>query len=67
MVMYLKPKSYKEGLKCPEWKSTMQKELGALNANDTWELVTFTTSHVVINYKWFFRVKLLVDGTLEKI
>ena len=44
----------------------MQVELQALEANNTWVLTDLPVSKQVIGCKWVYKIKLKLDGTLEK-
>lgn len=44
----------------------MEKELKALEANNTWELVPLPKGKRAIGCKWVFKIKLKADGTLER-
>ena len=44
----------------------MQKEIEALNNNNTWDLVDLPAGKRAISSKWVYKVKLKSDGTLER-
>ncbi|GAA0153052.1 transmembrane signal receptor [Lithospermum erythrorhizon] len=44
----------------------MHKELAALEANDTWEVVDLPPNHKPIGCKWVFRLKYKQDGSVDK-
>ncbi|GAA0143380.1 transmembrane signal receptor [Lithospermum erythrorhizon] len=44
----------------------MHKELSALEANDTWEVVDLSPNHKPIGCKWVFRLKYKQDGSIDK-
>lgn len=44
----------------------MNKELAALEANHTWELVHLPPSKRLVGCKWVYKVKLHVDGKVER-
>lgn len=44
----------------------MQEEFSALQHNDTWDLVSFSSSMNLIGCKWMFRVKYNPDGSILK-
>ena len=60
------PKSYQDAATKTEWKIAMQKELQALDANNTRELVPLPSGKKAIGSKWIYKVKLKSDGILEK-
>ena len=43
----------------------MDKEIGALEINDTWTLTPLPPSKTPIGCKWVYRFKYLPDGTIE--
>ena len=45
----------------------MQKQIEALMANNTWELVSLPAGKKAISSKWVYKVKLHSDGTLERL
>ena len=44
----------------------MDKEIEALERNQTWEIVTLPIGNKAIGCKWVFKVKLKANGTLER-
>jgi len=66
LEQYTEPKSYEEAAKKPEWIQAMQKEIEALNNNNTWDLVDLPAGKRTISSKWVYKVKLKSDGTLER-
>ena len=44
----------------------MDKEIEALEVNNTWTLTPLPLGKSVIGYKWVYRVKYLPDGTIER-
>ncbi|KAL8112935.1 hypothetical protein AgCh_020304 [Apium graveolens] len=44
----------------------MYKELTAFESNDTWSLVSLPPGKKIIGCKWVYKLKYLVDGTLDK-
>ncbi|GJT31280.1 retrovirus-related pol polyprotein from transposon TNT 1-94 [Tanacetum coccineum] len=44
----------------------MQKELVALEANNTWEITLLPPFKTPIGYKWVFRIKYNANGTVER-
>lgn len=60
------PKSVKSTLQDPLWKSSMQVEFTALINNKACSLVLAPKNIHIIGNKWLFRVKTLLDGSLEK-
>lgn len=59
--------SYTEAAQNPGWVAAMQKEIEALNANNTWSLVPLPKGKKAIGSKWVYKVKLKADGCVERL
>lgn len=44
----------------------MDKEIQALESNHTWELTTLSLGKSPIRYKWVYKVKPNLDGSVER-
>ena len=44
----------------------MDKEIEALEVNNTWTLTQLPLGKSPIGYKWVYRIKYLLDGTIER-
>lgn len=44
----------------------MKRELDALEANDTWELIDLLAGKKIIVSKWVYKTKLKHDGTVDR-
>ena len=62
----VEPFSYKQACLVPEWRDAMNKELSALENNDTWCLTSLPSNKKAIASKWIFKVKYNPDGTVER-
>ncbi|MCI59377.1 hypothetical protein A2U01_0080632, partial [Trifolium medium] len=52
---------------CDEhWKNAVNTELTALLKNNTWNLIKLPNHKKAIGCKWVFKLKLHVDGTIER-
>lgn len=60
-----KPKSLKDAVKYELWKSTMQREIKALEDNDTWTLDALPPGKCALGKQWVYRRKYNSNGTLE--
>lgn len=60
------PLNYKEASQQFEWIEAMQKEIKALEDNNTWELVDLPKGKKPIGCKWVFKVKLKANRELER-
>ena len=64
------PRSYKEAMtspKAPLWKKIINSEIELIIHNHTWEIVDLPPGAKTISYKWIFKRKLKLDGSIEKI
>jgi hypothetical protein len=48
------------------WKKAMDKEMSALDKNDAWDLIDFSTGRNPIGNKWVFKKKMNAEGKVEK-
>ena len=62
----MEPSTYYQASVYPEWQLAMQKELDALESNDTWELQKLPKGKKAIGSKWVFKVKYNPDGSIER-
>ncbi|XP_021893745.1 uncharacterized protein LOC110811530 [Carica papaya] len=62
----VKPNSVDEALKSEIWGKAMKEELDPLKRNNAWTLVPKTTTMNVVGNKWVFKVKVNVDGSLQR-
>jgi len=67
MEEYPEPATYEQAAKHPGWVEAMNKEIQALQINNTWEEVPLPTHKRAISCKWVFKTKLKADGTLERL
>ncbi|KAM1485555.1 hypothetical protein TB1_036396 [Malus domestica] len=62
----VEPETYEEAEKDKAWKKAMKEELEMIEKNDTWELVNRPSEKPVIGVKWVYKVKLNLDGSVQK-
>jgi hypothetical protein len=60
------PRSVRDALADPNWRSAMQAKYDALMANDTWSLVPCPRGINLVTGKWIFQHKLHADGSLDR-
>ena len=60
------PDSYAEAILDPRWQEVTQAEIDALKANNTWVMCPLPPSKVPIGCKWVYKVKLKVEGFVER-
>ena len=58
--------SFHQEIQFLEWRATVDKEIEALEINDTWTLTPSPPSKTPIGCKWVYRFKHLPDGTIER-
>ncbi|GJR71830.1 retrotransposon-related protein [Tanacetum coccineum] len=63
------PTSYREVVTSsegPRWKKSIKSEIDYILQNQTWERVDLPPGCKPIDYKWIFKKKMKVDGTVDK-
>ncbi|GJR01275.1 retrovirus-related pol polyprotein from transposon TNT 1-94 [Tanacetum coccineum] len=61
------PTTYKQVALDAKWVAAMNKELQALEDNETWVLTSLPPNHKAISSKWVFETKYNLDGTVERL
>ena len=49
-----------------EWDSAMEEEYSSLMKNQTWDLCTLPKGRKLVQCKWIYHTKYLVDGSIDK-
>nr|GEW45948.1 zinc finger CCCH domain-containing protein 14 [Tanacetum cinerariifolium] len=49
-----------------QWKKAIKSEIDSILQNHTWELVDLVSGCKPLGYKWIFKKKMKVNGTIEK-
>jgi hypothetical protein len=60
------PQVFKEAKGRHEWEKPMEAEHESLMKKQTWDLKALPLGKKPIGYKWVYKVKYKVDGTLDK-
>ncbi|GJX10980.1 putative RNA-directed DNA polymerase, partial [Tanacetum coccineum] len=62
----IEPKSYKEASTDNRWVEAMNKEMEALNRNNTWEVIVLPKGRKLVGCKWIFKIKYKSNGDVER-
>jgi hypothetical protein len=60
------PTCFEEAIQKKEWTDAMTEEYQSIIKNDVWEIVPRPKSKDMVSSKWFFKIKHVVDGSIEK-
>jgi hypothetical protein len=60
------PTCFEEAIQKKEWADAMIEEYQSIIKNDVWEIVPIPKSKDVVSSKWLFKIKHVVDGSIEK-
>ncbi len=66
VIHEVEPTCFEQAIGNPKWDNAMDKEMVALDANATWELVVLPKDKKAIGYKWVYKVKHNADGSVNK-
>ena len=66
MLVDFGPVSTEEALKKKVWLNVMEEKLEAVERNKTWDLTELPKEKKTINVTWVFKVKLKLDGSIDK-
>ncbi|VFQ60815.1 unnamed protein product, partial [Cuscuta campestris] len=61
------PKTVREALSHPGWRTAMIEEMKALEQNHTWSLVSLPIGKKSIGCKWVFSIKVNPDGSVARL
>jgi len=59
------PISYDEAIKHEEWRKAMDREIDAIEKNNTWELTNLPSEAKKIGVKWIYKTKLNEKGEIQ--
>jgi hypothetical protein len=57
---------FEESIQRKEWEDAMTEEYQSIIKNDVWEIVPRPKSKDMVSSKWLFKIKHIVDGSIEK-
>ena len=63
------PQTYREAVTSsdgPQWKEAIKSEIDSILQNHTWELVDLPPGCKPLGYRWIFKKKMKVDGSVDK-
>jgi hypothetical protein len=60
------PTYFEESIQNKEWEDAMTEEYQSIIKNDVWEIVPRPKRKDVVSSKWIFKIKHVVDGSIEK-
>jgi hypothetical protein len=60
------PLCFEEAIQKKEWADAMTEEYQSIIKNDVWEIVPRPKSKDVVSSKWLFKIKHVVDGSIDK-
>jgi hypothetical protein len=60
------PTCFEEAIQKKEWADSMTEEYQSIIKNNVWEIVPRPKSKDVVSSKWLFKIKHVVDGSIEK-
>jgi transposase InsO family protein len=60
------PTCFEEAIQRKEWANAMREEYQSIIKNEVWEIVPRPKSKDVVSSKWLFKIKHVVDGSIEK-
>ena len=50
----------------PDWDTTMNEEYRSLMENNTWDLVPLPKGRKLVIFKWVYKTKYALDGSVER-
>lgn len=62
----VEPAFFHQAVQSPEWRAAMDKEIAALELNNTWTLTSLPPGKSPIGCKWVYKIIYNSDGTIER-
>ena len=60
------PFKFEEANKLQVWKEAMTEECKSIMKNNVWEIVPRPEDKSMVSSKWIYKIKHVVDGSVEK-
>ncbi|CAM8932740.1 unnamed protein product [Rhodiola kirilowii] len=60
------PTSFNKAVKDPKWMDAMNKEISALELNQTWAITDLPPGKTIVDCKWIYKIKFHADGIIER-
>lgn len=60
------PSSFEEAVQQPVWVDAMVEEYDSIVRNSVWDVVPRPEKKSVVSSRWLYKVKQVVDGSVEK-
>ena len=60
------PSTFQEATNQQVWREAMVEEYDSIMRNDVWEVVSRPKGKSVVTSRWIYKVKYVVDGSIEK-
>jgi hypothetical protein len=65
-IIHFEPSCYEEATSHPVWRNVMMEEHQYIMKNDVWDIVLRPEGKSVVTYKWIYKIKHTVDGSIER-
>lgn len=65
-MIQAKPSSFEEAVKEQVWKDVMAEESESIVKNDVGDVVPRPNGKYIVTSKWLFKIKLGIDGSINK-
>jgi hypothetical protein len=65
-IIHFEPSYYEEETSHPVWRDVMMEEYQSIMKNDVWDIVLRPEGKSVVTSKWIYKIKHIVDGSIER-